>query len=67
MAPSLMLSVALLFERTSSHKLDIPEVCSTLVMKHFLIDTHLTRRVSGYIYTTMLWEIQAQLITSSLG
>lgn len=67
MASSVMLSVALLFEKTSLHELDILEVCSTSVMKHFLIDMHLTRREHGYIYTSMLWEIQAQLITSSLG
>lgn len=66
MASSLMLNVALLLERASLCELDIPEVCSTSVMKHFLIDMHLTRRVHGYIYTTMLWEIQAQLTTYSL-
>lgn len=62
-----MLSVALLFERTFPRELDIPEVCSTSLTKHFLVDMHLTRREHGYIYTSVLWEIQAQLITSSLG
>lgn len=66
MASSLMLNVALLLERASLCELDIPEVCSTSAMKYFLIDMHLTRRVHGYIYTTMLWEIQAQLTTYSL-